>query len=82
MSRRRLAALAVATATLTLVSPSMTGATDAAAPVRSSLEAVPCAQRMHEAVVQDNVSYQRAPANCAMEPARSVSGPFQFRGTA
>jgi hypothetical protein len=55
MSRRRLAALAAATtATLTLMSPSITGA---APPVSSSSQAARCAQKMHEAVVQDNVSY-------------------------
>jgi hypothetical protein len=57
MSRRRLTALAVATATLTLMSPTMTVATDAATRVPSSAQTVACAQRMHEAVVQDNVSY-------------------------
>jgi hypothetical protein len=55
MSRRRLAALAVATATLTLTSPSVTQATNAATPARSA--PARCAQRMHDAVVQDNVSY-------------------------
>jgi len=55
MSRRKLAALAAATtATITLMSPSIT---TAAAPVSSSYQAVPCAQAMHEAVVQDNVAY-------------------------
>jgi len=58
MSRRRLATLAVATATLTMISPSMIDATaPAAAPVRSSGDADRCARKMHDAVVQDNVSY-------------------------
>jgi hypothetical protein len=55
MSRRRLAALAAATtATLTLISPSVTDATPS---VSTSHHAVPCARAMHDAVVQDNVSY-------------------------
>jgi hypothetical protein len=55
MSRRRMTALAAtATATLTLISPSVTEAT---APVSSSHHADPCARAMHDAVVQDNVSY-------------------------
>src|SRR5262245_19324469 len=57
MSRRRLAVFAVATATLTLMPPSITEATEAAGPARSVVQTDRCARRMHEAVVQDNVSY-------------------------
>jgi hypothetical protein len=57
MSRRRLAALAVATATLTMISPSVTEASEADAPVLGGVQAARCARRMHDAVVQDNVSY-------------------------
>jgi hypothetical protein len=57
MPRRKLAALAAATAALTLMPPVSTEASDAAVPVHSSSQARRCAQKMHEAVVQDNVSY-------------------------
>ena len=57
MSRRRIAALAAATATLTLIPPSIAEATAAAAPVHSSIQAASCGRAMHAAVVQDNVSY-------------------------
>ena len=69
MSPRRLAAVAAATATLTLISPSMTEATrapEAAAPVHSSGQAR-CALAMHEAVVQDNVSYNARDEEAYME---------------
>ena len=57
MSRRKLAALAAAAATLTLIPPVITEASDAAAPVHNNSQARRCAREMHEAVVQDNVSY-------------------------
>jgi Domain of unknown function (DUF4440) len=55
MSRRRLAALAAATATLTLISPVVTDAAPAASSTGS--RSVACAQAMHDAVVQDNTAY-------------------------
>ncbi len=68
MSRRRLAALAAATATLTLIPPSITEATEAAAPVaQQRRRRARCAQAMHEAVVQDNVSYNARDEEAYME---------------
>ena len=70
MPRRRLATLAVATATLTLIPPSITEAADAAGPaarVPSTLQSAPCARAMHDAVVQDNVSYNARDEEAYME---------------
>jgi SnoaL-like domain len=70
MSRRRLAALVAATATLTLIPPSISEATEAAgaaALVSSTVQAARCAQAMHDAVVQDNVSYNARDEEAYME---------------